>query len=280
MIGRRPISRAGVTLVELTIFLVVSAVVIGSVLPLVTSQLRAFSGQRDLLDASETLRSSAAVLSWELRQISPSGGDLIAADSTSFVIRSTTGFGIVCADHATLPRLGVVISDGEFNVGDSILGFAAGTASPRDDQWLPLTLLGTLAPGPSGVVTCDWAGTTPDVVIEVAGDTTQIVTGAPLRTFRVVEFGLFSSGGRSWIGRRAPGIAAWDTLGGPVRAAAAGGLVFDYLDAAGTATTDPADIRTVQITIRSESAGRSIAIGSGVLDERGDSLTTRVHLRG
>lgn len=268
------------TVVELIIFLVVSSVVIGSVLPLVTAQLRAFSGQRDLLDASETLRSAAAVLTWELRQISPSGGDLIAADSTSFTIRSTTSFAVVCADHATLPRLGVVIADGSITAGDSALGYASGDPGMRDDEWLPLTVQSTLPSGSSGVPLCDWAGTTPDVVLQVDGDTTRIQTGAPLRTFEVLQYGIFTNAGRSWIGRRTPGSSTWETIGGPVRTAANGGLGFAYFDGAGAATAVPADVRTVQITIRSESSGKSIVIGSGDLATRGDSLRTRVRLRG
>ena len=279
--GSRRRARAGVTLIELLIVLVVSTVVVGSVLPLISSQVRAQTDQRGRLDARETLRAAAAALTWELRQISASGGDLSAMDSTTLTVRSTQAFGVVCVRHATLPRLGVQLVDGAVAPGDSALAFSIGEPGPRDDVWRSLTVQNTVAVASSGAAICDWGTDVPDLVAEVAGDTTGIVSGAPFRSFVLVDFGLFNADGRTWIGRRLSGTSTWETLAGPVNAPAEGGLRFRYLDAAASETADPALIRMIEITLRSQSQKRSVAIGSGGNPAfRQDSLQTRVLLRG
>ncbi len=67
---RRRASQAGVTLIELMISLVVASIVIASIYQLMINQSRAYTNQREVTDARETVRGAAVLLSAELRQLS------------------------------------------------------------------------------------------------------------------------------------------------------------------------------------------------------------------
>ncbi len=280
---RQPPGQAGFTLAELLVYLLLSGLVMASVYQLLMGQSRAYGRQRELMDVHETLRTAAALLAWEIRQASATGGDLYSIDENSITLRSTQGSGFVCIGHPTLPRFGLWLTDGDFQatVDDSVLVFAAGGGGMADDVWKVLKVASASPPAAMGLDACDWVGAgAPDVALQIAvtspGDTADIALGAPFRTFRRIEYGLYAADGRWWLGRRV-GAGSWEKLTGPLLPVWLDGLVFSYKDAAGNPTANPMQVAVVDFVLRAQSYKAPGGGGSQFLT---DSLATRVALRG
>jgi hypothetical protein len=107
----------------------------------------------------------------------------------------------------------------------------------------------------------------------------SIVIGSPFRTFEVVSYKLISSGGKNWLGAKSltNGDAGYQPILGPL---AANGFALKYFQADGvTETTVPRDVRTVQVTLISQSDQRVSGTGAGTQTVVQDSVVTRVSLR-
>lgn len=280
---RQPPGQAGFTLAELLVYLLLSGLVMASVYQLLMGQSRAYGRQRELMDVHETLRTAAALLAWEIRQASATDGDLYSIDENSITLRSIQGSGFVCIGHPTLPRFGLWLTDGDFQatVDDSVLIFAAGGGGRADDVWKVLKVTSAGPAAAMGLGACDWVGAgAPDVAVQIAvtspGDTADIALGAPLRTFRRIEYGLYAADGRWWLGRKV-GAGSWEKLTGPLLPVWLDGLVFSYKDAAGNPTANPAQVAVVDFVLRVQSYK---APGGGGNQFLTDTLATRVALRG
>lgn len=281
--ARQPPGQAGFTLAELLVYLLLSGLVMASVYQLLMGQSRAYGRQREQMDVHETLRTAAALLAWEIRQASATGGDLYSIDENSITLRSIQGSGFVCVGHPTLPRFGLWLTDGDFQatVDDSVLVFAAGGGGRADDVWKVLKVSSAGPAAAMGLDACDWIGAgAPDVAVQITvttpSDTADIALGAPLRTFRRIEYGLFAADGRWWLGRRV-GAGSWEKLTGPLLPVWLDGLVFTYRDATGNPTADLTQVAVVDFVIRAQSYR---APGGGGSQFFTDTLATRVALRG
>ena len=274
-------NEAGVTLIELMIYMVLASVVMGAIYSMMITQTRAYADQRQITDAQETVSGAALLLTAELRQLSPSDGDLYFIAPESLAIRSVQSVAIVCAIDQVLRRFALWNLVGELEdfqkKADSAFIFSAGGAGQSDDKWEREEIKGFFkAAGPLG--TCEWTvAQTPDTVVQLDKPMPGVVVGAPFRSFRAIQYGTFLDDGNWWLGRKTPG-GAYEKLTGPLRSPAAGGLVFEYYDANGNVTAVAADVRVIEIVIRSQSTGRSRQ-ASG-LTERTDSLRTKVFLSG
>lgn len=274
-------SEAGVTLIELMIYMVLASVVMGAIYSVMITQTRAYADQRQMTDARETLSGAGVLLTSELRQLSPSDGDLYFIAPESLAIRSVQSVAIVCAIDQVLRRFALWNLVGELEdfqkKADSAFIFSAGGAGQSDDKWEREEIKGFhKATGPLG--TCEWTvAQTPDTVVQLDKPMPGVVVGAPFRSFRAIQYGTFLDGGNWWLGRKTPG-GAYEKLTGPLRSPAAGGLVFEYYDANGNVTAVAADVRMIEIVIRSQSTRKSRQ-ASG-LTERTDSLRTKVFLSG
>ena len=274
-------SEAGVTLIELMIYMVLASVVMGAIYSVMITQTRAYADQRQMTDARETVSGAGVLLTSELRQLSPSDGDLYFIAPESLAIRSVQSVAIVCAIDQVLRRFALWNLVGELEdfqkKADSALIFSAGGAGQSDDKWEREEIKGFhMATGPLG--TCEWTvAQTPDTVVQLDKPMPGVVVGAPFRSFRAIQYGTFLDGGNWWLGRKTPG-GAYEKLTGPLRSPAAGGLVFEYYDANGNVTAVAADVRIIEIVIRSQSTRKSRQ-ASG-LTERTDSLRTKVFLSG
>jgi hypothetical protein len=272
-VTRRGLGSAGVTVIELLIYIVLASVVMAAVYRMMLVQSQNYRDQAEMRDVGETLRGASVLLTWELRQLSAAEGDLYSINTSSVTLRSMQGGGIVCGRHLVLPRLGLWGVSGDIEDGDSALVFMAGVSGPGDDAWRVVEVTKAWDPDGGGVKYCGWFdGNTieSDLVPHIAGDTTAIEIGAPFRAFRTVEYGMFQQDGRWWLGRKVAGVDTWELLTGPLQAPGAGGLKFIYYDVNGAVTANPADVHHVDIEIRSES----------VVGARQDSVQTRVTLRG
>jgi hypothetical protein len=282
-IARR--KRAGFTGIEVLVYLTIGVIIVGGVYVLILSQNRLYGKQREQMDVRSSIRSAANLLSWELRQAS-SSGDLYSITPDSVSLRAAQGQGVVCAKDNTLPRLGLYAVWGDLDPSaDSALIFATRRQGPEDDEWLVGGIKNTWLPG-GAIQWCvygDSTTTAPDLVIEIQGIPTDsllenVKVGAPIRSFRQVQYGIFQEAGRWWLGRRAGG-GLYKRLSGPLRAPSDSGLVFTYYDDAGSVTTDPFRVAMVEIALRGESEKAVMWPGVGPERQR-DAVTTRVFLRG
>jgi len=260
--------RRGFTIVELLVSLVISSVVLLSLTRLLAVQGRAFGKQRELGDVNESLRTGAAFLAWELRQLSPADGDIYAMGQRTITVRSITATGIVCAEHATQPLFALSSAEGDVaeTSADSALILNVGGAGTADDDWKAMRVGSRGTAASLGVGNCVWDASTPDAAITVqpasAADTAGVAVGAPVRLFRRVEYALYQDGAEWWLGQKVAGAASYEKLTGPLLADAQDGLEFRYYDAAGTAVAVPAQVAVVEIRIRSHSTHNSSADGS------------------
>ena len=263
----------GFTLVEMMIYMVLAGLIMASVYQLVIGQSRAYGKQRELMDVHETLRSAAALLTWEMRQASAADGDIYAIGANSITLRSPQGSGFVCVIHPDLPRFGVRgagLGDVAATTDDSALVYV-GSAN-----WDVQRILAVSKPGDMGVGECAWTGgSKPDIGVKLS-DATGIQVGALFRAFRRVEYGLYQADGRWWLGRKVGEAASYDKLTGPLLAPASGGLVLTYRDAAGNVTADPTQVAVIDFVIRAE----SYRVSGNALEFQQDTLATRVALRG
>ncbi len=273
----RPLSRSGFTFVELAIYMVLSTLVMGAVVQFMINQSQGYTQQIEIMDARETVRSAAALLTWEFRGLSAAGGDLYTIKSDTVALRSTLATGVVCTKGDTAAVYGIRGKVGQIftTADDSAMVYMPGT-----EQWVELDLVGQSTPIghiDNGVRFCAWgtgSAARPDLVVALAGDTAGIQAGTPWAAFRRVEFGIYQDGGLWWLGRKIGNAGSYEKLTGPLASPSDGGFVLTYLDAAGNTTTDPTQVSQVQIEIRSESTNRDRG------EVRRDSIQVTVWLRG
>jgi prepilin-type N-terminal cleavage/methylation domain-containing protein len=271
--------RAGFTIIELLVGLVVGLIVLSSVVQLMIVQSRGYRKQREIIDIRQTAREAGALLAGDLRQARVGESPLAAMGANSIALRSPRGLGTICAKHATLARYGLWKTGGNIFAGadDSALVLQLGR-----DKWTPLKITAVGTPAAMGVPACAWPGARPpEIVVEFAvgikTDTSYIKVGAPFRNFRRVEYAEYQLNSRWWLGRKVGAAGSYEQLTGPLVAPASNGLAFTYYDTLGAVTTNPAAVGTVAVTLRTESFKKTY-IGTTFGYQR-DSLTTKVALR-
>jgi prepilin-type N-terminal cleavage/methylation domain-containing protein len=292
--------RRGFTMIEVIVALVVGMIVLGSVVQMLVVQSRGYRKQREQVDVRETAREAASLLSWDLRQAALGGSNFIALGANSVTLRSPRGVGTICGKApvpALFPAVGQPARYGLWKTGGNITATVDDTALVyqfgRDtalgqSRWSKLKITAVGTPAAMGVPACAWPGArAPDVVVEFAvttvpllvkTDTSWIKVGAPVRTFRQVQYAEYQSGGRWWLGRKVGSATTFEQLTGPLLApGATGGLTLTYYDANGAVTADPTAVSSVAFTLRTESY-KSTNIGSAYTYQH-DSLTTRVAVR-
>jgi hypothetical protein len=280
--------KAGFTLTELMIYLVIAALVMGSVVKLMVNQSRSYANQRGLTDVRETLRAGSALLAWELRTAALGGSPFSAIGAQSITLRSVQGMGSVCGRASGVSpyyRFGLWGTSGdiEATADDSALIWQSG-----QQRWHAVKIHAMGTPAAMGVPLCTWTGKAiaPTTVVEIqanqASDSSNVFVGATFRSYRSVTYSVIASGGRNWLGRQV-GAGAATQLTGPLLAAGAnGGLTFAYWDTLGAVVALPgnvANIGQVQYTLRAQSWKQYRNPNSGVVGYRQDSLTTKVMLR-
>ena len=135
---KRPLSTSGFTFVELAIYMVLSSVVMGAVVQFMITQSQGYTQQIEIMDARETVRSAAALLTWELRGLSAAGGDLYTIKSDTVALRSTLATGVVCVKADGLPLYGIDGRTGQIftTAADSAMVYL-----PGPEQWVELISL-------------------------------------------------------------------------------------------------------------------------------------------
>src|SRR6059036_682106 len=103
------VRRAGFTLIELAIALVLMSLVGGAIVQLLLRQQRFYNSTTDLIQTRQQIRQAAAMLPSDLRGISSIGGDIYAMSDSALEFRSVFGSSIVCVNTggklSTVPRV-------------------------------------------------------------------------------------------------------------------------------------------------------------------------------
>lgn len=274
-LDRRARDRWGWTAVEVIVVLGLLALLSASVTGVVISQQRFYTRNADVAGTRGAARVAAELLTSELRGVSAAGGGLYGFAADSVAIRSSTGIGIVCdASPRTLVLRRVSGVFGELAT-DSVLVFVENaTGAAFDDQ---LRVARIEASRTAAAPTCP-DGAPPDISLVLDRDLPGVSVGSPVRSFRPYTYRLYMGGdGWWWLGQRLRD-GRIQPIVGPLAAPAEGGLRLAFLDATGAATSDPASVARVVISIVAR--GRVRYPWRGVRTVFTDSVTTTVWVRG
>lgn len=284
--GRLTVTRrAGFTIVELMIALVMAGIVMGAVYQLLAKNQRFYRAQSQITEVQQNIRAVAAILPGDMRELAASGGDIVSMGDSAITFRAMRSFNIICAPPN--PGTGAIIVYGNLAFGyraldparDSLLVFRDGDSSmASDDRWI-LGGLGSITLN-AGLCTDGTTGTT----VRMTGANTALLdsvrTGSPLRGFEHVHYEYYDDGsGQWWLGVQTMSGGAWGALtpvAGPLLPG--GGLDFNYYDANGNATNTPSQVAAIEIAVKGRSQQQLMVEGRprGFFE---DSLRVRVALR-
>lgn len=300
-------TRAGFTMVEVMVAIVLLGIVVGALLAVVMEQERFYDGASEVMEVRDNLRRIGDLLPAELRGVAPLEGDIYAMTDSMIDFRAPTGASMICTINPgrttiTLPPASL----------SSDAGLTAWTSAPvRSDSLfifdsrdsLVDTMIArriTVAPT---VGACPTTTGFTSTAAEAAGGTTLVLddtlpqsvpVGAPIRFFRRVRYSLYEAQDRNWylgyrdyVPSRSPQWSAIQPVAGPLMpyaSSGATGLRFTYRDSTGTALTSAADaprVRRIDIVARAKSATviRSAGATRSATGHYIDSLRTVVALR-
>ncbi len=274
-------SRAGFTLAEVMIALTLTMVVAGTLYRVLLATQRTTRAQAQRVELQSNLRAGSLIALSELRELSAVAGggaaqnDILAAGSTALVYRAMRGIGFVCGTpSATSIRIArrsfTGARDPQADRDEALVFLEDRAAAGVEDIWLGMKILsvtaGAACPGPSG------AGIT--LTVPASAAVASLEAGTPVRFTEVMELRLYESEGMSWLGARSVSSGeAVQPLVGPLTTGS--GFRLDYLDAAGTPTADPTNVKSVRVAVRGTTQGGGTGEGAPVEEE----LSAQVALR-
>lgn len=282
-------SRAGFTLVELLIVLVMLGLVGGITVRVLTDTQRITVAQGERAMMQSTARTGALVVPSELREVNPALGDIMAMDDTSITYRGMRTLAVSCdLPTAAVVRVATASIQGlrGFVAGDSVMVFAEGDAldgipfadeadTRDDDGWAPgvitgvstATACGNGAPGTTLLIA---GGLLPN------GNPASFRQAAVVRGYEETTLAAYTDGnGDDMLGMITKDQSIQPVLG-PL--AADSGLRLVYRDGSGNITTTTTAVRSIDVTVRSITS-RPVHKGQGYPAVEYDSLRTRIALR-
>lgn len=265
------LAEKGFTLVELLIVVVLGAIIVLATFQVLQVTQRSYTVMQAQIHSQQSLRGGTDVLFGELREISPSGGDLLAMGSDYLTIRTMRRAGLVCGVNYTWNpvRLTVKRLGRWFRDGDSVFVFADNDPDrAKDDTWVT----GMIA-SVDTTATCASGHEANLLGVQGLPTTDSVRLGATIRSFERLTYGIVEFEGNFYLGQTIQGVG-FEPLVGPLRSRSEGGLEFTYLDANGAETAVSTDVAQIQVTMRTSSMVRT---PSG--DVVSDSIQTRISLR-
>jgi len=111
----------------------------------------------------------------------------------------------------------------------------------------------------------------------IASLSTKVGVGVPVRTYEVMQMGLYLSGGEYWLGARSVSVeATMQPVLGPLTS---DGVAFNFLDGTGLPTTDAGLVKSIQVTLKGLTDQPIVVGGNSKTAYVRDSLTAQVVLR-
>jgi prepilin-type N-terminal cleavage/methylation domain-containing protein len=303
-------SRAGVTLVELLVVMVLASVVASAIVVVILKQGRFYRSTNELIDTRAQLRQMTAVLPADLRGMSTVGGDIVSMSDSAVEFRSTFGTSTACLE--TTKQLGIPPLKTARNsqltswmrapvIGDSIAVYDDSTTTmAKDDRWVirNITAVATTTdpnkacPLATNMIQAgDLTVSNPGYLLTVVPDfPLNVKAGAAVRFFRRVRYSLFKDvdgkwylGYRDCVNGRVPVCSAMISAGGPFQPYAASGtntsgLEFTYYDSLGAVTVDPKLVARISMIVRA-TGSTPIQLTGTVQTTFQDSLRIEVAIR-
>jgi prepilin-type N-terminal cleavage/methylation domain-containing protein len=292
--------RAGVTLVELMVVLVILGLVGAVIMRVVLRQQRFYAGAAEISSERADLRDLATALPTDLRGISSAGGDIYAMSDSSIDFRLPLGLSTICVlgvgltsvvvPPATLAsRSGVTTWTTAPVLGDSVLIYDEGaTSGIGDDVWRPYKISGapTAASCPNATrftATAAEAAAGINLPLSAALPATT-PQGSAMMFFRHAHYGLFlTSSGKTMLGYYdcpAGTCGSMTPIAGPFLpyAASGSGVQFKYYDSTGVVTNVTTNVARIDIVVRAQTAA-PVALTGGTKSYVRDSLAFSVSLR-
>lgn len=264
--------RQGFTLVELLAALAGAVVLAGLAQRLLLGGQRIARAQAERAALQDNIRVGALVVANELRDLGfdsvpdaaglgasvAASSDVVSAQPGRIRYRATRGVGFTCA----APAADLLVLEAAGWVGlrppaagvDSVAIYLDGDpAVPGDDAWVRAAVSGVSAascPDGSPALALSLAWAAPALGAAAAA---RALAGGPVRLFEIMELVYYRSEGAAWLGQRSVSRGeVVQPLVGPLADSTAGsrGLTLAYLDRNGAATTLPADVRSIAVTLR------------------------------
>jgi prepilin-type N-terminal cleavage/methylation domain-containing protein len=290
------LTRRGFSLVELLIAMVLLAIVVAGLYRALMTNQRVYQQQTQVIGLQQNLRTGAAILPQELRELDATGGDIYAMTATSLTIRAMRWTAVMCNPPATglgalvgpqqLPGVTMVLRAQPFfgrtintDTDSMFIRYEGDDGTRKDD--------GYVVGAPTAVVAGACLDGKPGQIVTMNLDfrgnlnfPTSIVNGDPVHGFEPVTYSLYqpTAGGDWYVGlTNSSSGGSPQPLIGPVLA---NGLSFAYYDSTGVVTANPARVARVDITLRAQTAQQIRArSGSNSLVRMVDSVLTSVALR-
>jgi len=270
-------------MVELLVALVLMGIVSTAIFTLLTNNQRLYRQQTQRIELNDNLRSATAILPTDLRELDASdlaGSDIIEMTDSTITYKAMRSLYITCllangGDIFLDPTLvGLRGANPEF---DSVLVFAdRRTNIVSDDVWLHLNVTqvstGNNCPGGRPSLRLS-------VNPSVQG-TDSVLAGYPVRGFEVTDVRRYvDASGVVWLGaRRFSKSSGWSGIQPVVGPLQTGGFRLAYFDRAGVATTIPAQVARISITVIGRTT-EPVRLSTGTIGYLVDSLITQVALR-
>src|SRR3989454_3832092 len=279
-----PSRRAGFTLIELVIAMVLMSLVGGAIVKLLLRQQRFYNSTTDLIQTRQQLRQAAAMLPSDLRGISSAGGDISVMTDSALEFRSVFGSSVVCANIggqlSTVPRVlatGATMTNWATIpvVGDSLAVYNNGpTLAVADDGWslYPITAMATVttnvahrcptAPRLTRAGDISAANPSYRLTLSIAAANT-IAVGAAIRFFRRVRYRIYRDTDNQWylgffncLFGRVPACNTTQAIAGPFQPYAndaTSGVQFAYYGVNSAVTADPLQVARIILVVRGQS---------------------------
>lgn len=274
--------RAGFTLVELLMGLIIMGIVAAALTRVFLSQQRLTVTQVEQASMQANVRTGTLILANELREIGNNvtgGNDIKTFTSTSLTYRAMRSVALACGitSGGVRIRQNPIYGARPITAGrDSMLLFVEhGLGTTGDDEWVRLPITGIT------VSTCLTPDSAPAYRLATSGlpAASEVRLDAPVRTYEIMQVAPVVQGGHNWLGARS--VSGGETLtpvAGPITVA---GLSFSYLDENGNSTGTRSNIRSIRIVLRGQTDW-NVRPGNGLVGPSQpllDSLVTTVTLR-
>jgi len=263
--------RGGFTLVELIVVTVLGALVVAASLQILITNQRTYTAQTAQIQGQQNTRAALDILTAEIREISPAGGDIIEMGQTSMTVRVMRKMGVSClVTTDDPPVIRVIVVGDSFEPKDSVFLFADNNENTAaDDAWASAQV--------TEVEESVLCGANKAIALKFGGQSAvfkadSVRVGGPIRSYLRYTYGLFKLGdGRYYLARRQPGREPVPVVG-PLKAT--NGLEFTYLDDEGDKTTIPTEVRQIAIRVRTDSP-----VINSVGEQVSDSISAWVYTR-
>ena len=280
--------RRGSSLIELTVVIVLLAVIGTATLGVVVHQERFYREQASAIDSRATVRDAASLLQSELRALTPADGDLYAIGPGAVDFRATLAQSVICtispsrtqitippehlAAGAPLTWLGT-----QPEQGDTLLVLTARSA--LGDAWDRHVLTSAPASGgscpTSSGLTTSLAEASAALTLSLSAPLdTAIAAGALVRVVRRARYELYRASDSRWylgyldcLSSRATPCNTVQPAAGPFAPA---GMRLSYLDRGGAPTADPWRVARIDVLAIAERRSSPTVL---------DSLATTIALR-